>query len=153
MLAAGLADARAGEKRWRMFDQETKLFLAIADTNELSLVLPEFSCTRAMGFIDVYGEATDDLRIAMAEFVRTGQPPLIHVQPDLHHIDPVVDLVFSYDGWHYKYSLLGNDESFDRFRREGVLEFKLGNVLVHEEFKVGLDEVGKFIDLCKGGMP
>jgi len=152
VLASGLAGARADEKRWRMFGQETELLLAIADTDEPGHVLPQFSCTRAVGFIDVYGEAREDLRIAMAEFVRTGQPPLIHVQPDLYHIDPIFDLTFSHEGWRYKYSLIGSDEAFERFKREGVLEFKLGKVLVHEEFKVGLDDVGKFVDLCKGGM-
>jgi hypothetical protein len=152
VFASSLAGARADEKRWRMFGQETELLLAIADTDEPGHVLPQFSCTRAVGFIEVYGEAREDLRIAMAEFVRTGQRPVIQVQPDLYHIDPIVDLIFSHEGWRYKYSLIGSDEAFERFRREGVLEFKLGKVLVHEEFKVGLDDVGKFVDLCKGGM-
>jgi hypothetical protein len=30
-----------------------------------------------------------------------------------------------------------------------VLEFKLGDAAIHEEFKVGLESVGKFLELCK----
>jgi hypothetical protein len=53
------------------------------------------------------------------------------------------------DGWRYKFDLSDGHKSFERFKREGVLEFKLGETIVHEEFKVGLESVAKFFNICK----
>jgi hypothetical protein len=125
------------------------VFLAVADSDKPDrFALPELSCKRAIGFIDVYGEANEDLRKAMAEFIRNGQPPYIELVPEAIHNEAYLDLSFSYEGWRYKYTLIADHEAFERLKREGVLEFKLGNALVREEFTVGLDNVSKFLDLC-----
>ncbi len=152
ILASGLAGARADEKRWRLFDQGNDAFLVVAETDQLDRpALPEFSCRKAIGFIDVYGEAKENLRMAMAERIRTGQAPWIQFVPDYSDKTTFVDLSFSHEGWRYKYSLIADHEAFERLKREGVLEFKLGTVLVHEEFTAGLDNVSKFLDLCNKG--
>jgi len=153
VLASAPATVRADEKRWRVFDQGAEVFLAIAGSDQPDQFdLPELSCTRAMGIISVYGEAKENLRIAMAELIRTGQAPSIQMLPNVgDKIAPFVDLSFSYDGWRYRYALIAVHEAFERFKREGVLEFKLGTILVREEFNAGLENINKFFDLCGKG--
>jgi hypothetical protein len=152
VLASGSANAQGGEVRWRVFDLEGQALLAIADTNEGTdhFGLPLFSCKDKSGLVTVEGEAKQNLRFAMADLIRADGTPGIRVAPDTAPDTTTLDLFFSFlDGWRYKFNLAADHTSFERFKREGVLEFKLGEVAIHEEFKVGLENVGKFLDLCK----
>jgi hypothetical protein len=152
MLASGSADARGDEVRWRAFDLEGQALLAIADTDEGTdhFGLPLLSCKDKSGLVTVEGEAKQNLRVAMADMIRADGTPGIQVVPDTAPNTTTLDLFFSFlDGWRYKFDLAVDHTSFERFKGEGVLEFKLGEVTIHEEFKVGLENVGKFLDLCK----
>jgi hypothetical protein len=146
------ASAKEGEVRWRVFDQLDQALLVIADTDEAtdSFGSPMFSCTKKSGNVNVEGEAKENLRVAMANLIRANETPWIQVMPDTASRAATVDLVFSeIDGWRYKFGLSAGHKSFERFKRDGVIEFKLGKATVHEEFKAGLENIVKFFDLCE----
>jgi hypothetical protein len=109
------------------------------------------SCNDGMGAVNVEGEANEKLRVAMAGMIRANEAPEIQVLPDATPGAASLELFHSFagNGWRYKFLLQQNHQAFERFRREGVLEFKLGDAAIHEEFKVGLESVGKFLELCK----
>jgi hypothetical protein len=86
----------------------------------------------------------------MANLIRADETPWIQVMPDTIPQTTTIDLFFSFiDGWRYKFILSDDHKSFERFKRDGMLEFKLGEATVHEEFKVGLASVTKFFDICR----
>jgi hypothetical protein len=152
-LASGSIQANANEARWRLFDQGTDALLAIADTDEPgdAFGLPLLSCTQKTGFVNIEGEAKEGIRTVMAEMIRNDQAPWISVVPDATPESATIDLFYSFiDGWRYKFGVQVSHKMFERFRRDGVIDFKFGKAAVHEEFKVGLDNVGKFLDLCAG---
>jgi hypothetical protein len=151
-LASGSAGAQKEESRWRVFDQEGEALLAIANTDEATdhFGLPIFTCKDKSGHVNVEGEAKENLRSAMANLIRADEIPSIQVLPDAAAETTTIDLFFSYmDGWRYKFDLESDHKSFERFKRDGVIDFKLGQVTIHEEFKVGLESVTKFLDLCE----
>ncbi|QOG19543.1 MULTISPECIES: hypothetical protein [Bradyrhizobium] len=150
-LSFGPPQANADEARWRLFDQGTDALLAIADTDEPgdAFGLPLLSCTQKTGYVSIEGEAKEGIRTVMAERIRTDQAPWINVAPDANAESATIDLFYSFiDGWRYKFGVQVSHKMFDRFKRDGVIDFKFGKAEVHEEFKVGLDNVGKFLDLC-----
>lgn len=152
-LSTGVTRANADEVRWRLFDQGRDALLAIAGTDEPgdAFGLPVLSCTQKTGYVSIEGEAKEGIRVAMAEMIRTDQAPWIKVAPDPNPESTTIDLSYSFiDGWRYKFGLQVSHKMFERFKRDGVIDFKFGNAAVHEEFKVGLDNVGKFLDLCAG---
>jgi hypothetical protein len=152
-LASNTANADDNEVRWRVFDEGGEALLAIVDTDEPTdnLGVPLLSCKDGMGAVNIEGVANEKLRVAMAEMMRADVVPEIQVIPDATPGATSIELFYSYagEGWRYKFLLQENHAAFERFRREGVLEFKLGDAAIHEEFKVGLENVGKFLELCK----
>ena len=151
-FAVGSARAKNDEWRWRVSDQEGQAVLAKSDTDEATdnLGLPMFTCNDKSGNVTVEGEAKEPLRIAMAGLIQVDEIPWIQVVPDATPETATIDLFYSFiDGWRYKFDIQEDHKSFERFKRDGVLEFKLGGTVVHEEFKVGLENVTKFLDLCK----
>ena len=150
-----MATAEATEDvRWRAFDQGDSALLAISDGDEATdhFGLPLLSCKKGIGVVEVEGEAKEHLRVAMANLIRGDETPLVRVLPDAHSEANMntINLLFTFvDGWRYKLDLTTDHGAFARLRREGVLDFAVGTASVHEEFKVGLENVGKFLDLCK----
>ncbi|HXH44582.1 MAG TPA: hypothetical protein VNK51_12135 [Bradyrhizobium sp.] len=150
-LSSGSMQANADEARWRLFDQGADVLLAIADTDEPgdAFGMPLLSCPRKSGFVSIQGEANEGLRVAMAEMIKTDQAPWISVVPDAKPESATIDLFYSFiDGWRYRFDIQVNHKMFERFKRDGMIDFKLGKVEVHEKYKAGLDNVGKFLDLC-----
>jgi hypothetical protein len=151
LLASRAAFANDDEARWRFFDQGTDALLVIADSDEPgdAFVLPLLSCKQKSGLVTIEGEAKENIRAAMAEMIRGDQAPLISVAPDTNPDTTTVDLFYSFiDGWRYKFDLQSDHKMFERFKRDGIIDFKFGKAEVHEEFKVGLDSVSKFLDRC-----
>ena len=152
VLSSSSGRAAGDEVRWRVFDEAGESLLVIADTDEATdnFGLPALSCKDGMGAVSVEGEAKENLRLQMASLIRADQAPWIQVLPDTGPQTTSIDLFYSFiDGWRYKFMLQADHKAFERFQSEGVLEFKLGDAAIHEEFKVGLENVGKFLALCK----
>jgi hypothetical protein len=154
-LAACASDAKEDEWRWRVLDQEDEALLVISDANGGDhFGLPLLSCKKNTGAVEVEGEARENLRFAMADLLRADGVPWIRAMPESASVgeagDTTLDLhINMLDGWRYKFLLSADHRAFERFRRSGEIEFKLGAVAVHEEFKAGLESAGKFFDLCK----
>jgi hypothetical protein len=150
-----MATAEATEDvRWRAFDQGDGALLAISDTDEATdhFGLPLFSCKKGLGFVEIEGEAKENLRIAVANLIRADETPLVQVLPDVQSETNMntIELFFTFiDGWRYRINLSTDHGALLRLRRDGVLDFKVAAATVHEEFKIGLESVGKFLDLCK----
>lgn len=154
VAALSVSSAQAGEDdwRWRIFDQGSDALLAIANSDSPGDVfgLPILSCQQNSNTITVEGEAKDNLRVAMANLIRADQPPSLQVQPATQSDTNTIELFFSaIDGWRYKFDLRADHAAFAGFSREGSFNFKVGPAAVHEEFKVGLESVAKFLDLCR----
>jgi hypothetical protein len=150
-----IATAEATEDvRWRAFDQADGALLAISDGDEATdhFGLPLLSCKKGTDGARIEGEAKERLRIAMANLIRGDKTPLVWVLPDAKSEANMktIDLFFTFvDGWRYKLDLTVDHGALVRLRREGVLDFTVGAASVHEEFKVGLESVDRFLDLCK----
>ena len=149
-----IAAADAEDMKWRAFDQGEGALLAISDTDEATdhFGLPLFSCKKGLGFVEIEGEAKENLRIAVANLIRADGTPLVQVLPDVQSETNMntIELFFTFiDGWRYRINLPTDHGALLRLRREGVLDFKVDPASVHEEFKIGLESVGKFLDLCK----
>lgn len=150
-LVAGTAYAE-DDWRWRLFDQGDEALLAIANNDSPgdAFGLPMLSCRQKSNNVIVEGEAKENLRIAMADLIRTDETPTVKVQPAAESDIGTLDLFFSFiDGWRYKFNLRADHDAFARFGREGVIDFKVGTANVHEEYKVGLENIGRFLDLCR----
>ncbi|MDN3276288.1 hypothetical protein QWJ07_18635 [Frankia sp. RB7] len=150
-FSSGSAEAHAVDMRWRLFDQGTDALLAIADSDEPgdAFGLPFLHCKQRSGLITIEGDAKENIRAAMAEMIRSDQAPWISVTPDTNPETTTIDLSYSFmDGWRYRFALQSSHNMFERFRREGIIDFKFGKAQAHEEFQVGLDNVSKFLDLC-----
>jgi hypothetical protein len=147
------AYANEGEERWRMFatdDKEATFVIADTDFGTDAIGSPRFSCGFGSGKIDVRGVAREAHRNAIADLVRSDQYPRIELSPT--GPDNVAFLELSYSdmsGWEYGFDLSAAGPPFDQFKRTGMLDFKIGEAWLHEEFKVGLDAVAKFQALCK----
>ena len=152
VLSSGPGHSADENVRWRVFDRDGEALLVISDTDEASddFGLPALSCRKGTGTVNIEGEAKESLRIAMADAIRADKPPWIQVVPDTKPETTSIDLYFSFvDGWRYKFNLQQDHKAFERFGRDGVIEFKLGRAAVHEEFKTGVESALKFLELCK----
>lgn len=151
-LVPGVAEGREEQLRWRLFDAPEQALFAITDTAEATdhLGLPIIRCTPKSGHVIVEGEAKANLRAAMAKVMVADETPALQVLPAAKDEANALDLFFSYvDGWRYKFDLQVGHKAVERFMRDGVIEFKLGDVQVREEFKPGLASAARFFDICK----
>ena len=152
LLSIAAADAEDG--KWRAFDQGDGALLAITVGDEATdhFGLPLFSCKKGLGLVEIEGEAKENLRIAVANLIRADETPLVQVLPDVRSETNMntIELFFTFiDGWRYRINLPTDHGALLRLRRGGVLDFKVAAANVHEEFKIGLESVDKFRDLCK----
>jgi hypothetical protein len=151
LLPIAVAEA-AEDPRWRAFDQGDGALLAISDGDEGHFGLPLFTCKKGLGLVEIEGEAKERLRIAVADLIRADETPLVQVLPDAQSEANMntIELFFTFiDGWRYRINLPRDHGAFLRLRQEGVLDFKVKAASVHEEFRIGLENVGRFLELCK----
>jgi hypothetical protein len=147
------AYANEGEERWRMFatdDKEATLVIADTDLGTDAIGSPRFSCGFSSGKIDVRGVAREAHRNAIADLIRSDQYPHIELRPAGPDNVAFLDLSYSdMSGWEYGFDLSAAGPPFEQFKRTGMLDFKIGETWLHEEFKIGLDAVAKFQAFCK----
>jgi hypothetical protein len=147
------AAANEGETRWRLFDNDGHILLAITDTDEPTdnIGSPQFRCRKASGQVEMEGDAKDALRRVVADLIRAGKPLNVSLAPSDSGNRAGMDVYYveADDGWRYKLHLTSDAALFEQFKRTGTVEFRLNKTLVRETFKVGLENAGKFQDLCK----
>jgi hypothetical protein len=153
VLACVPAYANEREERWRLFEQADGALLAASHTDEATDDLGAFffRCKRGSGTVEVEGTAKQDLRSAMADFIRTEGYPQVELFPMGSGGESLLNLSYSEmsGAWQYSFTFAAIGPTFDEFKRTGQLTFKVGTAVVREEFKVGLESVARFQDICK----
>ncbi len=147
------AGAQEGVERWRMFEtdnKEAQLLIADTDLGTDAIGSPRFWCVSGSGNIDVRGVAGEAHRNAIADLIRSDQYPIVDFKPEGPDSHSLLELAYSeVTGWEYKFDLSAAGPPFEQFTRTGMLDFKIGETWLHEEFKVGLDAAVKFQAFCK----
>ena len=145
----GAVHAEEGEVRWRVSDLGDSALLATADSEGTDNFGPLlFHCKKGSGMAIAEGDMSDDLRSTIAAMILHDEEPAVAMVPD----DPSamgVEAFTGMTGWHYRFRLAVTGPAFQQFERTGSFRFKLGDSSVSSEFKVGLENVRKFQDLCK----
>jgi hypothetical protein len=142
--------AEEGEVRWRVSDTADSALLVIADSDATdNLGSPLFECKKGSGAATAEGDASEDLRSTMAELILHDQEPGVHLTPDEPNTQ-ILDLAYnSFSGWRYRFELFVTGPAFEQLKRTGLFQFKVADAIIREEFKVGLENVAKFQDICK----
>jgi hypothetical protein len=143
--------ATEGELRWRIRESGDHLVLAVAETDGGTDDLGNlyFSCTRAVGRINVISHLGDDERVAVADVIRAGKYPTIELGGDTDKSAVLAVQHSDMDGWQISFDVAATGRAFDRFAAQGLFEFKVGQANVRADFKVGLDQVAKFQNACR----
>ncbi|HYF55528.1 MAG TPA: hypothetical protein VEA41_14825 [Salinarimonas sp.] len=154
-LAAALAavPAAAAEPRWRLYTPDERATLAVATTDEETddFGSPAFSCRMGSGRIDVSHRLRPKEREWMAAAVRRGVDPRLQTVPaEAEAIVPRLAFTRGED-WEAEFELPVGSPPFERLRREGVFEFRLGTLAVRIAERRGLDQVARFQEVCRSG--
>jgi hypothetical protein len=153
ILACVPAHATEREQRWRVFEQSDGALLAASGTDEATDDLGAFffRCKPGSGMVEVEGKAKQDLRAAMADFIRTEGYPQVELFPMGSGGETLLNLSYSEMSgtWDYNFTFPAIGPTFDEFKRTGQLAFKVGPAVTREEFKIGLESGARFQDICK----
>ncbi len=153
LLACLPAHASEREERWRLFKKLDGFLLAASHSDEATDDLGAFffRCKARSGMIEVEGTAKQDLRAAMADFIRAEGYPQVHLLPTSSGGEALLNLSYSEMSgvWQYSFAFPAIGPTFDEFKRTGQLVFKVGAAIVREEFKAGLESAVRFQDVCK----
>ena len=156
-LIVTLAAARSqeGVDRWRLLEQDGKVVLFEASSDETdawgSL---SFSCTKGSGIIEVGVEMGAKERAAFADFIARDQYPAVELVPPDPQFGSLPELAFSeMSGWYYKFSISSESKAFRDFTQTGAFKFKIGSVTVASSFNVGLESAVKFQNECRKSQP
>jgi hypothetical protein len=150
-VALGSADAHCaeGDVHWRMSDDGDEALLVTADSEATDNFGPlMFHCKKSSGMATVEGDMSNDLRATIAAMILHDDEPSVTMMPDDSSAFGV-EAFTGMTGWHYRFRLSVTGPAFEQFVRAGSFHFKIGDSLVSSDFKVGLDNVRKFQDLCK----
>ncbi len=126
--------------------------LVITDTDEGtdSFGSPLFRCERGSGRVEIEGAPKEALRRTIGNIIAADHYPAVQLLPAGTGYSDVLAISYSdMHGWRYGFGMSAEEAPFEQFKRTGVLEFKIGETLVHEEFKIGLDAVANFQAFCR----
>ena len=149
VLGSASAHSVEGDVRWRMSDQGDGALLVTADgeaTDNFGPLL--FHCRKGSGNATAEGDMGKDLRSAIAAMLLRDEEPNIVMVPD----DSSAfggEFFVGMNGWRFRFQLSVTGPAFEQFERSGSFRFKLGDNSVSSDFKVGLENVRKFQELCK----
>jgi hypothetical protein len=153
LLAVSSARSAADERRWRIFEQTDGALLAPSSSDDATddIGSPSFRCQSHSGTVVVEGTATQGLRNAVADLIRSNGYPQVALMAGSSSAPALLAVSYSEASgvWEYSFSLEVIEPAFDAFKRSGRLTSKVGNAVVREEFKAGLDRVPKFEAICK----
>ena len=150
-VALGTASAHCseGDVQWRVSDQDESALLVTADseaTDNFGQLL--FHCRKGSGNATAEGDMNEGLRRTIAAMMlRDEEPNVVMVPEDTGALG--VEFFTGMAGWRYRFQLSVTGPAFEQFERTGMFRFKLGDSSVSSDFKVGLENVRKFRELCK----
>ena len=150
-VAFSLASAHAaeGDVQWRVSDQGDSALLVTADseaTDNFGRLL--FHCKKGSGNATAEGDMNEDLRSTIAAMMlRDEEPNIVMVPEDSSALGG--EFFTGMAGWRYRFQLSVTGPAFEQFERTGIFHFKLGESSVSSDFKVGLENVRRFQELCR----
>ena len=143
------AHAAEGDVQWRVSDQGDSALLVTADseaTDNFGQLL--FHCKKGSGNAAAEGDMNEGLRSAIAAMMlRDEEPNIVMVPEDSSALGG--EFFTGMAGWRYRFQLSVTGPAFEQFERTGMFRFKLGESSVSSDFKVGLDNVRRFQELCR----
>jgi hypothetical protein len=138
-----------GNVQWRVSDQGDSVLLVTADseaTDNFGQLL--FHCKKGSGNATAEGDMSQGLRSTIAAMMLHDEEPNIVMAPE----DSSAlggEFFTGMAGWRYRFQLSVTGPAFAQFERTGSFRFKLGDQSVSSDFKVGLENVRKFQELCR----
>ncbi|CCE02161.1 conserved exported hypothetical protein [Bradyrhizobium sp. STM 3809] len=151
-VAAVTAASAADERRWRVFEQDEGALLSPSRSDEATddLGSPSFRCKAKSGTIAVTGDASQELRNAVADLLRSNGYPQVGMVPAGRYGQTLLNVSYSEAGslWEYSFEMEADAPAFDALKRTGRLTFKIGKTTIREEFKSGLETIAKFQSIC-----
>jgi len=149
VLVSGSARSEEGEVRWRVFDQEDTALLVIADSDATdNFGSPLFQCKKSSGIATAEGDMSDELRRTVADLILRDREVAVNLMPD-DSSAMNVEVFSGMTGWRYRIQLSVTGTAFEQLKRTGAFQFKIDETFVRDEFKVGLESVAKFQELCR----
>jgi hypothetical protein len=153
MTLALAGNAVEGEWRWHLSVDQDRASLSLAQTEEGTdnIGSPQFSCGRSSG-IKVWGLMDEKMRWAFADLIRSDTYPLAKFLPEAPEASGIIETAYDElrEGWTYTIGIHTDTHAFDRFKRTGLLEFKLGTTLISiSRTKLGLDKFDQFLNACR----
>jgi hypothetical protein len=89
-------------------------------------------------------------RTEVADLIRREQPGYVYLIPgdanDFSYFMPSFSEVL---GWQYEFQVAADAPALARLAETGSFTHKIGETLVVSEFKVGLENVPKFLEACR----
>jgi hypothetical protein len=144
------ARAAEGDVQWRVSEQDDSALLVTADSEATDNFGPLlFHCKKGSGNATAEGDMSDDLRTTVATMILHDEEPAVTMVPDDDLSTLGVEFFTGMTGWRYRFQLAVTGPAFEQFERTGSFRFKLGDSSVSSDFKIGLENVRKFQDLCK----
>jgi hypothetical protein len=149
VLWSGAAYPAEGELRWRGFDQDRMLpVMADSDaTDNFGSAL--FEDKKASSTATAEGDTSDDLRSTIAALMLHDGDAAISLTPGDASAQNARFFCGYLTSWRYRFELSVLGAASDELKRAGTFHFKLGGTSVQKEFKVGLESVARFQELCK----
>jgi hypothetical protein len=148
-LGSASAYCAEGEVQWRVSDQGDSALLVTADseaTDNFGQLL--FHCRKGSGNAAAEGDMSEGLRRTIAAMLlHDEEPNIIMVPEDSSALGG--EFFTGMAGWRYRFQLSITGPAFEQFERTGSFRFKLGDQTVSSDFKVGLENVRKFQELCR----
>jgi hypothetical protein len=150
-VALGAASACSAESdvQWRVSDQDDSALLVTSDqeaTDNFGPLL--FHCRKGSGNATAEGDMSEDLRNSIAALMlHDGEPNIVMTPEDSSAFGG--EFFTGMTGWRYRFQLSVTGAAFEQFAHTGRFDFKLGDTSVTSNFKVGLENVRKFQQLCK----
>lgn len=148
-LGSARAHSAEGDVQWRVSDQGDSALLATSDSEATDNFGPLlFLCKKTSGNATAEGDMSRDMRSTIAAMILHDEEPNIVLVPD----DSSAlggEFFTGMTGWRYRFQLSVTGPAFEQFARTGMFGFKLGDSSVRNDFKVGLENVRKFQELCK----
>ncbi|CAL74954.1 hypothetical protein; putative signal peptide [Bradyrhizobium sp. ORS 278] len=153
LAIAGLTAASAADdRRWRVFEHDEGALLSPSRSDEATddVGSPSFRCKAKSGTMTATGEASQELRNAVADLLRSNGYPHVEMAPASRYGQTLLNVSYSEAGsvWEYSFELEADAPSFEAFKRTGRLTFKVGKTTIREELKPGLENVAKFQSIC-----
>ena len=153
MLVAAATRAEEGDVRWRVSDQDDTALLVTSDSEATDNFGPLlFHCKKGTGLATAEGDMDEALRTTFATMMLHDKEPGVTMVPE-DSSAMSAEAFTGMTGWHYRFMLDVTGPAFQAFQQTGNFHFKIGDSSVSSDFKVGLESVRKFQDLCKRPPP